>query len=142
MASEDKRTDLRELHRRLEVQLRELCDLLEPRVEGGARALADVRHFAEYGEYGVAFETLVDRCITPIVEITLDHFEKAAAIGEPMGLRSAWVDLVACLGPTSLASLPDRLRTIAENQVESELATNPVRAEWLTRLRSLLHPAQ
>jgi hypothetical protein len=119
--------------RRLATELLGLCDSLASRVD-----LADVRDYARYGEYGLAFEVLVDRCITPAAELTLEELERAAALGEAMGLRSAWVDLVACLGPASLSALPDRLRALAREQVTREIPQNPVRAEWLARLRSLL----
>ena len=135
MASNDEipRPEL-EPHRRIGALLLELCNALEPHVDG----LQGVRHFVKYGENGLAFDVLVDRCITPMVELTLDTVEKAAFIGEAMGMRSAWVDLVVCLSSSSLARLPEGLRTLAQDQVDSEIATNPVRAEWLTMLRSTL----
>ena len=68
----------------------------------------------------------------------MEEFERAAEIGEAMGLRPTWVNLIVCVSPASLQGLPDRLRSLAEKQLVSEVATNPVRAAWLTRLRSLL----
>ena len=102
----------------------------------------EAREFVQHGEYGVAFDILVDRCITPIVELTLDTVEKAAAVGEAMGMRSTWVSLVVCLSSSNLALLPEGLRTLAQDQVDSEVATRPERAEWLARLRATLRSSQ
>lgn len=121
-------------HRHLESELLQLCDALDTRVPG----IDDVREFVRYGEYGVAFETFVDRCITPQVLLSLSEFERAAELGEAMRLRSTWVDLVACLDATALATLPDALRALAVRQVTSELATNTVREQWLGQLKELL----
>lgn len=129
---------LGELHRRIETQLLALCSALESHVDG----VEEARDFVQHGEYGVAFDVLVDRCLTPGVELSLDTVEKAAAVGEAMGMRSTWVSLLVCLSSSSLALLPEDLRTLAQDQVDSEVATRPERAEWLTKLRATLRSSQ
>jgi hypothetical protein len=124
----------RDERRHLEFELLQLCDALDERVPG----IDDVRELVRYGEYGVAFDTFVDRCITPQVVLSPSEFQRAAGLGEALRLRSTWVGLVACLDADALATLPEALRALAVNQVTGELATNAVRKQWLGQLRALL----
>jgi hypothetical protein len=126
----------RALHERLDSQLSWLCDALQERVAG----MEDVRDLARHGERGIAFETLCSH-ITDAEDppvLSLSEFERLAAFGESIGCRSAWVDLVERLTPTDRKRIPARLRTLAANQLTGELANNPLRREWLERLRELL----
>lgn len=128
------------LYERLESQLYGLCDAFQGRVHG----LEDVREFMKVGERALAFDTLCDRFLSAddAPELSLSEFEQLAALGEGLGCHSQWVDLIKCLTPTDRKRIPPRLRTLAAEQIERELAQNPVRREWLRRLRELLGPGR
>lgn len=123
---------------RLESQLDGLCEAFQGRVHG----LEHVRELMEVGERALAFDTLCDRFLSAddAPELSLPEFEQLAAVGEGLGCRSEWVDLIKCLNPMDRKLIPPRLRTLAANQIESELAQNPARREWLRNLRELLGP--
>lgn len=130
------------LSRRLESRLYGLCDAFQGRVQG----LEGVREFMKVGERALAFDTLCDRFLSAddVPELSLSELEQLAELGEELRCRSEWVDLIRCLKPTDRKRIPPRLRTLATNQLESELARNPIpaRQEWLRRLRALLGPGR
>jgi len=124
------------LAKRLESQLYGLCDAFQGRLH----RLEDVRELVDVGEWALAFDTLCDRFlgVDDAPELSLSEFEALAALGEGLGCRSEWVDLIQCLKPMDRKLIPPRLRTLAVDQLEGELARNPVRREWLRQLRELL----
>jgi hypothetical protein len=124
------------LQERVDSQLSQLCDAFQERVGG----MEDVRHFARHGERGISFETLCSH-ISDADEppaLSLSEFEQLAALGESLGCRAAWVDLVERLTPSDRKRIPPRLRTLAAKQLTDERASTPGRQEWLERLRVLL----
>lgn len=135
----DAQSILEALHERLESQLYGLCDWFQGRVHG----LEDVREFMKVGERALAFDTLCDRFLSAddAPELSLSELEQLATLGEGLGCRSEWVDLINCLKPTDRERMPSWLRTLAEERIASELARHPARREYLLRLRELLGPA-
>jgi hypothetical protein len=120
----------------LEVQLPELCDHFQSHVHD----LEDVREFARVGEHALAFETLCDRFTDAddAPKLSIPELERLARLGEELGCRARWVNLIACMQPADLKRIPPWLRTLAEAQLRTEVPGTPVRREWLQRLRELI----
>jgi hypothetical protein len=130
---------VRKLHQqRLTSLLLQLCDAVEERVHG----VEAVRELVGFGEDRIAFEDLCTHLVDAERDpkLTAAELERFATLGEGLGCRSEWVDLVERLEPGERGRIPAHLRTLAVNDVTDQLAAGPANREWLERLRELLNP--
>ena len=117
-------------------RLAALCEGFRDRVAD----IDEVLRFIAYNEHGVALDVLVSRFIDADdpPRIHLAELEALAALAEPMGCRTEWVDLITCLGSEDRARLNPALLALARAHVAAEVAANPIRRAWIDRLQTLL----
>lgn len=93
--------------------------------------------YVEHGEWGLALEMLSDWCIDrePPMTLSAGELETFLEIGESMGLRRPWADLLPLLEPSQVSLLSATTARMAREYLERERPTNPLRVSWLEALR-------
>ena len=120
--------------RRLDADLQALCDALLPKLPHAPHAM----HYAHHGEWWLALEMLSDWCVDshPLVSLSAAELMRFVAIGESMGLRRPWADLLPLVQGQEAESLPLEYAVMAREYLHKEVRANPIREAWLLRVEA------
>ncbi len=118
--------------RKIANHLRELAAVLETKVPHSVDAL----EYIQVGEYGLALELLSDWCADtdPAIALSSDEVTRFFVVGEMMGLRAPWVELLPLLELSESAGLPTNAIALAREYLAAAKADSYGRSSWLQRV--------